>query len=196
MKKMLLTPISIPQRLLRARYGTFALGMLCVIGTNELCHAQGTLDVNATISAVQSGGTYDYSLTVNNAGDSVAFGTFWYAWVPGAFEMSAVPSSVTPAAGWTFSTPSGNPGTSSIEFNNTTPLDPGSSATFAFVSTETPSEMFATGPGTPDQSFVYTGSTAFSGSSEQVSVSPVPEPSSIALMLTGLTGAWFTRRKR
>jgi hypothetical protein len=56
--------------------------------------------------------------------------------------------------------------------------------------------MFATGAGKPDQSFVYSGPAAFSGSGEQVSVSAVPEPSSIALMVTGLAGAWFARRKR
>jgi hypothetical protein len=196
MKKMLVTPLSIPNRVTGSRCGAFALGMLCVIGTIELCHAQGTLDVSATISDIQNGGNYDYTLTLNNASDSIALGTFWYAWVPGAFELSSAPSSVTPATGWTFTTPGGGGGTSSVEFNTTTPLAPGSSATFGFASTETPSQMFATGAGKPDQSFVYSGPAAFSGSGEQVSVSAVPEPSSIALMVTGLAGAWFARRKR
>jgi hypothetical protein len=186
MKRLLLAPISIPQQLLSARYGTFALGMWCVIGSIELCHAQGTLDVNATISAVQNGSTYDYTIEVNDPSGSPAVGTFWYAWVPGVFELGTAPSSVTPASGWTYSTPSTGPNNYSIEFNSTTPLASGSSATFSFTSTETPSALFAS---SADDSYVYTGSTAFSGSGQEVNVSAVPEPSSIALMATGLTGA-------
>jgi hypothetical protein len=193
MEKMLLKPTSIPERLLGSRIVTFALGMLCVIGTVELCHAQGTLNVDATISAVQNGSSYDYTIVLNNPSGSLALGTFWYAWVPGQFELGTLPSSITPAPGWTDSTPSAGGANYSIEFNTTTPLATGSSATFGFVSTETPATLFAS---SADVSFVYTGSSAFSGSGEQFTVSSVPEPSSIALILTGLTGATFARRKR
>ncbi len=188
MKKTLLRPPPVPQRLLGSRYAIFALGMLCVIGRSELCHAQGTLNVDASISAVQNGSSYDYSILLNNPTGSPAVGTFWYAWVPGKFELSTDPSSVTPPPGWTDSIV----GNYSIEYNTTTPLAGGSSATFAFTSTEAPATLFGS---SADVSFVYTGSTAFSGASEQFTVSPVPEPSSICLMLTGLSGVWWARRK-
>jgi hypothetical protein len=176
------------------KFGHFALGVLCVIGQVELCHAQGSLDVTATVSAVQVGSTYDYTVTVDNAADSVAFGTFWYGWVPGVFEMGTAPGSVTPASGWTDSEPTGgSPTEYSIEFNTATALAPGSSVQFGFSSTESPSALYAGGA---NNSFVYTGSTAFTGSGAQVNVTAVPEPSSIALMLSGLTaGGWLIRRR-
>ncbi|HUD46833.1 MAG TPA: PEP-CTERM sorting domain-containing protein [Candidatus Baltobacteraceae bacterium] len=190
MKKIVLTPISIPRLFVGARYGIFALGMWCGIGQIELCHAQGTLNVDATISAVQDGGVYDYTIELNNPSGSPAVGTFWYAWVPGQFYLGTEPSSVTSPSGWSDSVVANH----SIEFNTSTaPLAPGTSATFGFTSTEAPATLYAS---SADISFVYTGSTAFSGSGEQFTVSPIPEPSSIALMMTGLTGAWFARRKR
>ena len=186
--------ILIPHRGRRSIHGRFALGMLCVIGQVELCHAQGTPDVNATISAVQEGSTYDYTIKVNNAADSVAFGTFWYGWVPAAFYLGTDPAAVTPASGWTYSIQDGSPAGYSIEFNtSTTPLQPGASTSFEFTSSEAPSTLYGSDA---NESYVYTGSTAFSGSGEQVNVTAVPEPSSIALMLTGVSGLWFARRKR
>lgn len=166
--------------------------MWCVIGPVELCHAQGTPDVNATLSGVQVGSTYDYTLQVNNAADSEAIGTFWYAWVPGAFYMSTDPGSITPASGWTDSVQTGAPNGYSIEFNTTTALQPGNSAIFTFSSSESPATLQGEDA---NDSYVYSGSTAFTGDGEQVTVVAVPEPSSIALMLTGLTGTWFARRK-
>ena len=185
----LLTPISLPQRLFGAGYGIFALGMLCVIGPVELCHAQGTLNVDASISAVQNGSTYDYSILLNNPSGSPSVDVFWYAWVPGAFYLSVNPSSVTPAAGWNDSIV----GNYSIEFTTASaPLAGGSSATFAFTSTEAPATLFGS---SADISYVYTGG-ALSSPGQQFTVSSVPEPSTIGLMLTGLTGVWYVRRKR
>ena len=162
--------------------------------------AAATLKLNASASNLANAndtsalGAKGYQpIQVNNTADSVAFGTFWYGWVPGAFYLGTDPATVTPASGWTYSIQVGSPAGYSIEFNTSTALlQPGASTSFEFTSSEAPSTLYGSDA---NESYVYTGSAAFSGSGEQVNVTAVPEPSSIALMLTGVSGLWFARRK-
>jgi hypothetical protein len=155
-------------------------------------YAQGALNVSATISDVQAGSLWDYTVNLKNAAGSSSVGTFWFDWTPGNFYLSVNPTTVTPPSGWTIATQSG-----SIEFNTSTaPLTAGSSLNFAFASTEAPAQVFADSSKPADSSAVYTGPAAFSGSQELFNVTPaaVPEPSSIALILAGLMGTGFISR--
>jgi hypothetical protein len=170
----------------------FALGIVCVIGHSQSSQAQGTLNVNATISGVQNGGVYDYTIILNNPASSSAVETFWFDWTPGNFYLESNPTSTGEPAGWSVSLTSG-----SIEYNTSTaPLEPGFSDTFTFVSTEAPASVYAdSDKGAADSSTVYTGPAAFSGSAQTFNVAAVPEPSSISLIAIGLAGAVIARKR-
>jgi hypothetical protein len=176
----------------------FALGVLCVIGATEPCHAQGTL-ATATISGEPAGSLFDYTITLDNTG-STPIGTFWFGWIPGQFYLPTSPTSETPPSAWTATLTGGGP--FAIEYNASATADalsPGSSLTFDFVSADSPAVLAGDSsahPGTPiTTSFVYSGDAAFSGTSEQFVVASVPEPGTTTLLCAGLGVIWYARRK-
>ncbi len=125
-------------------------------------HAQ---KATATISWVASGNSYNYKVTLHNTG-SVALNGFWYGWTTSGNNLPSDPSSAGNSAGWG-NTVSGN----SIQWMNNsysyygttyyygTPVAPGASATFTFVSSSSPSEITASPSG---ESVAYAGAIDFS----------------------------------
>ena len=125
-------------------------------------HAQ---SVTATLSWVAAGNSYNYTVTLKNTG-SVALNSFWYGWTTSGNNLPSVPSSAGNSVGWGNQV-SGN----SIEWMNNsysyygttyyygTPLAPGASATFTFVSTSSPSAITASPSG---ESVAYVGGIDFS----------------------------------
>ena len=131
----------------------------------------------ATPDAVK-GGVYDYSLTLTNTG-ATNIGEFWFAWVPGAGFLSAVPSAVGSPAGWTETQT--NAGAAIQWIDNATPLAAGQSLTgFTFASTETPAQLLTpyagTGTGAGDAqttSFVYVVTKTATDPGYQLAANPV-----------------------
>jgi hypothetical protein len=162
------------------------------------------MDASATLSGVAgTGKSFDYTLTLSNAPTATAsIEGFWYAWIPGKFFLPTAPSSASGGtSGWTpdiFST--------SIQFqgNAGNAIAPGHSATFTFVSTDTPAVLAGNNEGFPiGDSFAYEGTIDFAGNppDEEITVlSVVPEPSSSALLIVGslglLAGSWRKLRVR
>jgi hypothetical protein len=120
-------------------------------------HAQ---SATATISWVASGSSYDYTITLKNTG-SEALNGFWYGWTTGGDNLPSAPANAGNSLSW------GNDvsGNSIMWMNNSysydgytyyygTPLAPGSSTTFTFVSS-TPPSAIATSPS--GQSVAYVG---------------------------------------
>jgi hypothetical protein len=151
--------------------------------------AQGAI---ATISGVQAGGVFDYTILLQNTG-STTLNSFWYGWTIGVFNLPATPTSPANSLGWG-NTVSGN----SIMWANSTgsALAPGQFGTFTFVSTSTPTQITTSPSG---ESVAYVNGITFSenlpGDSTPV-FSPtlaVPEPSSLGLLATGLfvLAGWF-----
>jgi hypothetical protein len=157
-----------------------AAGMTACTITSQ---AQGILP-SATLSGTPgTGSTYDYILTLNNASTaSTSIEGFWYAWIPGHFFLPSSPSSASGgSSGWT-ATPDGD----SIQFqgNAGDAIAPGGSATFTFVTTDSPAALAGTSGGFPiGDSVAYPGTINFSGASPNVefAVQSVPEPASLAL---------------
>jgi hypothetical protein len=148
-------------------------------------HAQSAI---ATISGVQAGSDWDYTITLENTGN-VALEGFWYAWtLEGENNLSAGISNPGSSLGWTDTELEGN---TSISYQGGSgdALGIGDSATFTFDSTETPAEITA---GTSGESVAYEGTIGFN-QNEPGTSTPVfspelvstPEPSTFALLGAG-----------
>ncbi len=175
------------------RKSTLILSILLAIGTTQTLQAQ-TLSASGLLSGSGSGGTFNYTLTLNNsAGSTANIETFWFSWVPGQDFMAVSPTNVATPAGWTDNITHGD-GTDgyAIQFvTSTAPLAPGGSLTFTFTSGSSPAIMAGDSPFYPTTpigtSFVYSGGP-FVGASDQFVVTTVPEPSSLVLLAGGLLG--------
>jgi hypothetical protein len=133
---------------------TFAAGLAAC-----RLQAQGTLSAAATITETgMVGNAYEYSLTLTNTGSN-PINAFWYGWTIGSFNLPSVPTSIVPPTGWTATTSS-----DSVQFGNSTgsAIAPGSTGTFTFESTSSPSAMTTgTHEGDPTgQSVAYATVTA------------------------------------
>ena len=166
----------------------FSLRLVLVIATG-LCavptgsRAQGAV---ATISGVQAGSVFDYTILLQNTGSTV-LNSFWYAWTTSGNNLPSVPTSPANTLGWT-NTVFGN----SIKWVNSTAtaLAPGQFGTFTFVSTATPTQITTTPSG---QSVAYVNGISFTqnnpGDSTPVfspTLAAAPEPSALGLLAAGL----------
>jgi hypothetical protein len=156
------------------------------------CARAQTIDASATISGVQAGVDYDYTITLNNKGTSTSpIETLWYAWVPGADFLPTSPLSVQPPTGWTEIITGGSVNDGyAIQFTtSTSPLNPGNSLLFQFQSADTPTQLAGNSPTHPTfpvgTSVLYSGAPLSVGPSESFVVQSVPEPSSLGLLLIG-----------
>jgi hypothetical protein len=156
-------------------------------------HAQ---SASATISGTLVGGTYDYTITLKNTG-TYNLNSFWYGWIQFQNDLPSNPTLPANSLGWA-NTLSGN----SIMWANSTgtALAPGQSGTFTFDSTSTPAQMTA---GIAGESVAYVGAIDFSqnaaGDSTGIfapTLVAAPEPSSLGLLLAGLSAAFLFFRVR
>ena len=144
-------------------------------------HAQ---SASATISGVQNGANFDYTILFKNTG-SDNLNSFWYGWTTSGNNLPSNPSSAANSVGW-----ANNLDGNSIMWENSTgtALAPGQTATFTFVDSSTPSAITA---GASGESVAYVGGIDFSqgvsGDSTGMfsPVLVVPEPSSTALLGAG-----------
>ena len=158
--------------------------------------AQSAILAGGTLNGVDSGGTYDYTVTLTNLGSvsDSSINTFWYAWIPGQDYLPVTPTNIASPAGWVFTvTHGGSSDGYAIQWHTSTTgtdaLVPGASFQFTFDMTNTPASLAGNSlfyTNTPiGTSFVYSGQP-FSGTSEKFVVQSVPEPCSVGLMVLGL----------
>lgn len=178
----------------------------------EMAHSA-ILAAGGTLTDVQVGSTYDYTVTLTNEG-SISINTFWYAWVPGQDYLPSSPTNIASPTGWTETvTHSTNPPSDgyAIQWHTLTTgtdaLAPGTSFQFTFDMTNTPASLAGNSvfyTNTPvGTSFIYSGQP-FSGSSQEFVVQSVPEPTSVVLIGLGLLAilgirpllAFATKRKQ
>ncbi len=111
--------------------------------------------VTATISGAADGSSFDYTVTLQNTGTNV-LNSFWYGWTTSGNNLPSDPTNAANSLGWSNGL-SGN----SIKWTNTsgTALAPGASATFTFVSSDSPSAITTAPSG---ESVAYVGAIDFS----------------------------------
>ena len=154
------------------------------------------IDASGVLTSKADGPNFDYSITLTNSSSSTdPIGTFWFAWVPGKDFLPTNPFDITTPNGWAEKVTHAGAGDGyAIQFvaSAGSALAAGSSLTgFGFTSADTPAQLVGSSPFYPTfpatTAFVYNGAP-FSSVSEQfvVSVSPVPEPSSLILGLFGV----------
>ena len=160
--------------------------------------AQGTDSATATITETgEVGSDFEYSLALDNTGTD-PINAFWYGWTVGSFNLPSAPLMPAGPAGWS-ATVSGD----SIQYQNPSgsAIAPGSIGLFTFESTSTLSQL-TTGMHSGDptgESVAYSGTTVqFNQGVAGVSSVPfvpmaVPEPSTVALMATGLLAVSFRK---
>lgn len=156
-------------------------------------HAQSAI---ATISGVQDGANFDYTVTLQNTG-TFALNGFWYGWIQFFNDLPTDPSSANNTLGWVNSLDS-----NSIQYYNSgtgNALMPGQSATFTFVDSSTPTAI-TTGQSSESVAYVNDGipdaSQSEAGDSTGI-ITPilvVPEPSSIGLLTVGALAMAFSVR--
>jgi hypothetical protein len=193
--RILFASIRLP--LLDKQFGIKCLRLsgLLVFGLSLSVRAQ-TPSGTATFIDTPSGPNYDYTITLQNTG-TTPIETFWFSWIPGEDFLPTSPIG-TPAgpAGWASGvTHFGALDGYGIEFSTSTaPLSPGNSATFQFTSADTPAQLAGNSPHYATEpvgmSYLYSGG-AFASPSSTLVVQPVPEPTSLALLIVG--GMLFLR---
>ena len=188
---------------------TIVFGMVLAAGGLLAATADaGTIDASAVITAKADGADFDYTITLTNTSgagnDSIA--TFWFAWVPGEDFMATSPISVTNPSNWTDvithfpNTPNNG---FAIQFDTTlaNALAPGGTEVFEFKSADTPAEIAGNSVFYPTipvlTSFVYSqGPIKGDGDQFLVTLSSVPEPSSLVLGIIGAVGSLVCWRRR
>jgi hypothetical protein len=173
--------------------GAILLGLMLAAGTTASVHAQGQI-ASGTISSSGSG-PYTYSLVFSDAAGSLSpVGSVWYAWVPGFFYLPGVPTSASAPAGWT-ATVSGD----SVQFvanSSANAIAPGTSLSgFGYQATFSPAQLAAAA--NSGLSVAYSGGLfSDAGYTFTVQTAPVPEPSSLTLLICGATGLYLVSRRR
>jgi hypothetical protein len=163
----------------------FALALAAGLSASSAL-AVGTITASATLSDVQNGTTYDYTLTLDNTG-TIPIESFWYGWTTSGNNLPSDPTTPGNSLGWN-NTLDAN----SIKFTGSSgdSLEPANFATFTFDSTSTPAQITA---GISGESVAYAGAIDFTentpgDSSPVFAPVEVPEPSTLGLFVAGLLG--------
>lgn len=166
---------------------------------------------SGTISATQSGSSYNYQVNVTDVG-TTPIGTVWLFWLPGEGFLPDAPTSIAPATGWTPAQTNGpSTGGYSVRWEAGTgaALNPGQSMTFNFTSPDSPSVLAGMDTNVPPlpaatpilTSFTYSGAP-FADPGAQFTLvessgsSAVPEPGVLGMVAAGLGCLGLLRRKR
>lgn len=115
------------------------------------------LGAAANVTWTLNGSIYTYVWTLLDVG-TTTIGTVWLAWLPGVSFLPSIPT-IIQTAGWTGVLVGPEAGGYSVQYVATSPLAPGSSTSFSFSTTDSPTTLFGAAAGTSGTivatSFVY-----------------------------------------
>jgi hypothetical protein len=173
--------------------GSILLGLILAVGTAPSVHAQGQI-ASGLISGSGSG-PYTYALSFSDAPSATSpVGSVWYAWIPGSFYLPGVPTSASAPAGWT-----ANISGMSIQFTANAPgnyiLPGGSLSGFGYQAAFSPAQL-AAAPNSGRSDAYSAGLFSSADDFFTVQFAPVPEPSTLTLLVCGALGLCLAGRRR
>jgi hypothetical protein len=159
------------------------------------------LSASATISTAQTSAPFNYTVTLNNTGDT-SIGTFWFAWIPSPSYnfLPHSPTNISTPSGWL--SPINHIGIPqdgySIEWYNYlgANIPAQGSQTFSFTSVDSPTEILGDawfGANKVTTSYIYINGP-LTDPGFRLDVQVVPEPGCIALGCAA--GALLLARRR
>lgn len=157
--------------------------------------AFGQTSASGTISGVQNGANWNYTITLTDTG-ATQIGSLWYAWTPDVSPNFYLPagtiSNISGQNGWTGSTVA-----NSIQFvGGANALNAGNSVELFYTASFSPTTLAATL--NSGLSVAYSGGIEASASTGDFTIAIVaaPEPSPVALIVIGLVGLAFFGGRR
>lgn len=174
---------------MKASLNSLIFPVIIILGLGTSALSARAQSATATISAVQDGANFDYTITLYNTDYYYYYdlNSFWYGWTEDGNNLPSTPISAGNSLGWDNDI-SGN---SIMWINNYgTSLAPGQSATFTLTSADSPTDI-TTSPSGESVAYVYgiDGSQNYPGDSTDVfspTLISVPEPSTWALLTIGM----------
>jgi hypothetical protein len=181
------------------------LTLIFTVGLTAPIPSANAQSASATISGVQDGANFDYTITLYNTDpyNYYDLNGFWYGWTYDGNNLYSSPSSVGNSLGWDNTVSYDYYYYNySIEWDNSsgygTALAPGQSATFTFTSPDAPGDITSS-PSGESVAYIYgiDGSQGYPGYSTDA-FSPtlvnVPEPSTWALLAIGVVALMISTR--
>jgi hypothetical protein len=168
------------------------LGLILVAATASSALAQGEIP-SGTVSGSGSG-PYTYNITfTDGAGATSPIGSVWYGWVPGQFFLPSAPTTAFAPAGWT-----PNISSDSVQFvANSASFDIAAGSTlagFGYTATFTPAQL-AAAPNS-GEAVAYSGALFSDNPGKTFTVTPAPEPSTLALLAVGAAVLGLAGRRK
>jgi len=137
-------------------------------------------------------GPYSYSLSFSDSASATSpIGSVWYAWIPGQFFLPGTPTAASAPPGWTATVL--NNSVQYVATSAVNDIQPGHSlAGFGYQAAFSPAQL-AAAPSS-GMSVAYSGGL-FSDGGNTFTAQAVPEPSTVALLVSAGAGCWFVRRR-
>ena len=145
-------------------------------------------------------------MTIKDASDATQpIGTVWFAWVPGEDFLATSPLAETSPTGWKVNaiTHAGSSDGYAIQWVATSSASDipigGSLSGFGFTTADSPAAIEGNSvffPGTPVLTTFAYNAGPFSDAGTEFTVTPVPEPATVAMALLPMTLLFLRRSRR
>ena len=173
--------------------GRILLGLILVAGIATSVLAQGEI-ASGTISGSGSG-PYTYALSFSDSPSATSpIGMVWYGWTTSGFFLPGNPTSASAPTGWTAAL-SGN----SVQYTANSPASyipiGGALSGFGYHAAFSPAQL-AAAPNSGLSEAYAAGLFSDAGNIFTVQVAPVPEPSTLTLLVCGATGLCLAGHRR
>jgi hypothetical protein len=173
--------------------GKILLGLILAAGSTASVRGQG--EIASGLISSSGSGPFSYSLSFSDAsGATSPIGSVWYGWTTSGFFLPGVPTGASAPAGWTALVDG-----TSVQYSANSPandiLAGHSLSGFGYTATFSPAQL-AAAPNSEMSEAYSAGFFSDAGNIFTVQVSPVPEPSTLTLLVGGATGLFLAGRRR